>query len=568
MGRLLITLIITSIIVLPAPTQSTPQPKLISLSSSIVPRGTSVIIEYDAYRGEEGLNITFSNGEVLAATLVSTNEDTARYRLIYTVQHTVSFRAYSYSGYIRTSEGYVDSNEYTGHWIREVGTPTPVIAGHNASLDLINTGEWTVTLGQTVAINVTIRGYTDSPIPSVVLLTAFYEAVTGVNEKIPAVLLDSTTEGSEVMYTFGVVYTLRTRYVYLTLNSSYGFMGQTETSIVPEYQKINNGFNYSVQKHGRYNDTHTFATGEFLNYTLMVENEANVSFSFKVTENYSSDVEIPLEVSRTVDGSLVIYGITSAVSDGMYFVVSLTDELINSTEVIAQYGISVTNGSSYLRFSNPIVTSGSSKIIDYTVINPVDRVKILNITLYAKDWNRTLLVDETMVQVDMKTPGDQNAYFLVLNSEGIVHNQSLLLIWDVTPPNGSISVSVSNPSDLVLGAHELGSNNSFIDTIDIGYRGLKERVFENGSSLNSEIINMEKSYGLVRSVELLYRGDSPTGNITLTIVDMAGNTYETWFEVTDGGDQGVTTVLLISSGSVIIIVTSVILWRRFMKRSS
>ncbi len=247
MGRshLLLVLLLTSMIVLPTTAQSTPQPKLVSLSSSIISRGTSVIIEYNAYRGEDGLNITFSSGEVLAATLISTDGDTARFRLIYTVPHTVSFRAYSYSGGVRTFETYADSNDYTGHWIREVGTPAPIIAGHNASLDLDNVGEWTIPLGQTVAINITIRGYTDSPAPSVTLLTDYYESVTSVNEEISAIILDSTTEGSEVTYTFGVVYTLRTRYIYLTLNSSYGFMGQTET-FSPEVNYILMEYLYTV----------------------------------------------------------------------------------------------------------------------------------------------------------------------------------------------------------------------------------------------------------------------------------------------------------------------------------
>ena len=568
MGRLLITLIITSMILLPTPAQSTPQPKLILLSSSIVSRGTSVIIEYDAYRGEEGLNISFSSGEVLAATLVSTDGDTARYRLIYTVPHTVSFRAYSHSGGVRTAEGYADSNGYTGHWIREVGTPAPSIASHNASLDLSNSGEWTVALGQTVDINITIRGYTDSPVPSVILLTDYYETVTGVNEKIPAVLLDSSIEGSEVTYTFGVAYTLRTRYVYITLNSSYGFMGQTETSIVPDFQRLNNGFNYSVQKYGRYNDTRTFGTGESLNYTLTVENEANVSFSFKATENYSSDVEIPLEVTRAVDGNIVIYDVTSEVSEGMYLTISMTDNLRSTTEVIEQYVITLFDGRSYLRFDTPIVTSEDSIVLDYEVMNVVDEVQVTDITLYAKDWNKTLLIDENKVLLEFNSTGDQEAYFSINNSLGIVNNQSISLIWDVTPPSGDLEVSYS----VVYFVNITASDNFGIGSIDLGYRGLKERVFGNYSgeiepSIYANVQSRTVGESGTESIMFWLTVDLPEGytNFSLTVTDLAGNTYETWIEITDEADPGVTTVLLISSGSVIVVAVSVILWKK--KRS-
>ncbi len=564
MGRLLITLIITSIIVIPVPAQSTFQPRLVSLSSSIVSQGTSVIIEYDAYRGEEGLNISFSNGETLSSTLVSTDGDTARYRLIYTVPHTISFRAFSYTGDVRIYEGYTDSNGYTGHWIREVGTPAPTIASHNASLDLINTGEWTIPLGQTIDINVTIRGYTDSPVPSVTLLTNYYESVTSVNEEIPAVLLDSTTEGSEVTYTFGVAYTLRTQYVFLTLNSSYGFMGQTETSILPEYQRVNNGFSYSIEKHGRYNDTHTFATGEFLNYTLTVENEANMSFSFKATENYSSDVEIPLEVTRVENGSSVIYDVTSEVSDWMYFKISMTDNLRSTTEVIEQYVITLFDGRSYLRFNSPIVTSEDSIILNYEVVEVVEEVQVTDIVLYAKDWNKSILVDENKVLLEFNSTGDQKAYFSINNSLGIVNNQSISLIWDVTPPSGSIYASFS----AVYFMNITASDDFGIGSIDLGYRGLKERVFGNFSgeiepSVYANVQSRTVGGSGTESIIFWLTVDLPEGytNFTITVTDLAGNTYETWFEVTEGADPGVTTVLVIASLGVLVAIT-IIIWRK------
>ncbi len=563
MERLLITLIITSIIVLPAPAQSTPQPTLISLSSSVVSRGTNVIIKYDAYRDEEGLNITFSNGEVLAATQISTDGDTARYHLIYTVPFSVSFRAYSYSGAVRTAEGYADSNGYTGHWIREVGTPAPVIAGHNASLDLVNTGEWTAELGSTIEINVTLYGYGEFT-PEVSILSGYRKNVLEMEALDPTSI---TTSLSSDTITYDITFRLRlrTRYLFITLNSSYGYMGQDDFSTSPNFQRVNNGFGLEIVKNGRYNDTHTFRQDEPLNYTLTVRNEANMSLSFKLMENYSSDVRLPLSVRTIGNNSLIYYILTAKVLDGVYLVVSLTDELINSTEVIAQYVIAVFNGSTYLRFSNPVVSPDSEVILGYEVVNSVSDVRATNITLVGKDWNTSLLVDETKVRVRMKTPGNQLAYFVVNNTEGVVHNQSITLIWDVTEPSASLNVTYNGGFIIEITAEETGENNSFIQSIDLGYRGLRERVFDNISLVDSERFELRfigGALGYVNTISLVYNLTLQKGNtnFTLTVTDLAGNSNETWFEVVDETDPGVTTVLFISSGVVVTAVVFVF-WR-------
>ena len=193
----------------------------------------------------------------------------------------------------------------------------------------------------------------------------------------------------------------------------------------------------------------------------------------------------------------------------------------------------------------------------------VDEVQVTNITLYAKDWNRSILMDENKVLLEFNSTGDQEAYFSINNSLGIVNNQSISLIWDVTPPSGSIYASFS----MVYFVNITTSDDFGIGSIDLGYRGLKERVFGNYSDEIEPSIyaNVQsRTVGEIGTESIMFwlTVDLPEGytNFTLTVTDLAGNTYKTWFEVTEGADPGVTTVLFVSGG--IAIVTVFIIWRK------